>query len=157
MTQTDFIEMKVPAKSEFVSVVRLTASGIAHRLGFSYDDIEDIKVAISEATTNAVDHAYAENEEGKIKIGFGICSDRLEVMVADHGQSFDFEKAIADAEPFHEETPVQQLNEGGLGLFLMEALMDKVDIRAQEGVMVLMTKFIQGDGVTTDDEKVPTS
>lgn len=43
----DFIEMKVPAKSDYVGVARLTASGLANRMGFSYEEIEDLKVAIS--------------------------------------------------------------------------------------------------------------
>ncbi|HEX6923454.1 MAG TPA: ATP-binding protein, partial [Bacillales bacterium] len=59
---TDFTEMTVPAQPEYVGVVRLTASGVANRAGFTYDEIEDIKVAVSEACTNAVNHAYKHEE-----------------------------------------------------------------------------------------------
>ena len=54
----DYIEMKIPAKPEYVGVIRLTLSGIASRMGFTYDLIEDLKIAASEAITNAVQHAY---------------------------------------------------------------------------------------------------
>ncbi|HZH58930.1 MAG TPA: ATP-binding protein, partial [Metabacillus sp.] len=68
----DYIEMKVPAKPEYVGIIRLTLSGIASRMGYSYDDIEDLKIATSEACTNAVQHAYKKSEEGEVVVGFGI-------------------------------------------------------------------------------------
>lgn len=54
----DFIEMRIPANSEYVGVIRLTLSGIANRMGFSYDDIEDLKIAVSEVVNNAVQYIY---------------------------------------------------------------------------------------------------
>ena len=69
MGEYDYIEIRVPAKSQYVSVIRLTISGLATRIGFSYDEIEDLKIAADEAVTNVVHHAYNENEEGEIVIG----------------------------------------------------------------------------------------
>lgn len=88
---SDFLEMKVPAKAEYVGVVRLTVSGIANRMGFSYDEIEDIKVAVAEACTNVVTHAYLE-KSGYMIIGCRVFDHQLEIMVADSGQSFSYEK-----------------------------------------------------------------
>ncbi|HET7579589.1 MAG TPA: anti-sigma B factor RsbW [Bacillales bacterium] len=152
---SDFTEMTVPAKAEYVGVVRLTASGVANRIGFTYDEIEDIKVAVSEACTNAVNHAYKDETEGKVTVGFGVYEDRLEIMVVDRGRSFDFEKVRDKVGPFEGEVFVEQLNEGGLGLFLIETLMDKVEISGESGVIVLMTKYIQKDGVKSGAEKIP--
>ncbi|HEX7065521.1 MAG TPA: anti-sigma B factor RsbW [Bacillales bacterium] len=152
---SDFTEMTVPAKPEYVGIVRLTASGVANRVGFSYDEIEDIKVAVSEACTNAVDHAYKNQEEGKVTIGFGVYEDRLEIMVVDRGKSFDFETVRNNVGPFEGDVFVEQLNEGGLGLFLIETLMDKVEISGESGVIVLMTKYIQKNGVKSGAEKIP--
>ena len=80
------VEMTIPAKPEFVGVVRLTVSGIANRLGFNFEEIEDIKVAISEAITNTVQHAYKEDHVGDVKIGFSLYEDRLETVVVDCGE-----------------------------------------------------------------------
>ncbi|MDU6092750.1 MAG: ATP-binding protein, partial [Staphylococcus lugdunensis] len=52
----DYIEMRLPASAEYVSLIRLTLSGVFSRAGASYDDIEDAKIAVSEAVTNAVKH-----------------------------------------------------------------------------------------------------
>lgn len=151
---SDFIEMTIEAKPEYVGIVRLTASGIANRIGFSYDDIEDIKVSISEACTNAVNHAYEQEEGGKITVGFGLYEDRLEMMVVDRGKSFSLENIRKKVGPLTSNMPVDQLNEGGLGLFLIETLMDKVEISGESGVIVLMTKYIRKDEVGTGVDKI---
>ncbi|MUK89709.1 anti-sigma B factor RsbW [Ornithinibacillus sp. L9] len=157
MEAFDFIEMKVPAKEEYVGVVRLSISGIANRMGFTYEDIEDLKVAISEAVTNAVTHAYEANEEGEVTIGFGIYESRLEVMVADHGGSFNLSEVKNGIGPYENNESIENLREGGFGLFLMQALMDKVEIKNDSGVIVLMTKYIDEIGVGFDDDHVSTT
>ncbi|GGD27147.1 serine/threonine protein kinase [Pontibacillus chungwhensis BH030062] len=158
MTETfDFIEIKIPAKAEYVGVVRLSISGIANRMGFAYDDIEDLKVGISEAITNAVKHAYNETGEGEITLGFGVYEDRLEVMVADHGGSFDLKKVKEDTGPYQEEDSIEELREGGFGLFLIDALMDKVEINNKYGVIVLMTKYLHENEVGFNDDQISTT
>ncbi|SHG31832.1 anti-sigma B factor RsbW [Ornithinibacillus halophilus] len=156
METFDFIEMKVPAKAEYVGVVRLSISGIANRMGFSYEDIEDLKVAVSEAITNAVTHAYRENENGEITLGFGVYEDRLEVMVADHGGSFNLNEVKADIGPYKDDSSIDNLRAGGFGLHLINALMDKVEINNNSGVVVLMTKYRDGIEVAFDEDRVST-
>ncbi|WP_409296564.1 anti-sigma B factor RsbW [Peribacillus sp. SCS-26] len=157
MTETfDYIEMKFPAKPEFIGVIRLTLSGIASRMGFAYEDIEDLKIATSEACTNAVQHAYKDNEKGEVKIGFGLYEDRLEVMVADNGHSCDFEEVRKGLGPYGADQNVELLREGGLGLYLIESLMDDVKIHQHEGVTVFMTKFLVGEQVESDAERIST-
>lgn len=150
MESFDFIEMKFPAKSDYVGVVRLSVSGIANRMGFSYEDIEDIKVAISEAITNAVSHAY--DDEGEVTICFGIYQNRLEIMVADHGGSFNLNDIKDKIGPYRQTESIESLREGGFGLFLINALMDKVEINNDYGVIVLMTKYLIETGVGLDGQ-----
>ncbi|WP_100374540.1 anti-sigma B factor RsbW [Bacillus sp. FJAT-45037] len=143
--QVDNIEMKVPAKPEFVGIIRLTVSGIANRLGFTYDDIEDIKIAVAEACTNVVNHAY--EGEGLISTSFILHEDRMEIVIADEGQSFDAVGTRNQLGPLDANKPVGDLKVGGLGLFLINTLMDKVEINDESGVVLRMTKFIHGDEV----------
>ncbi|RST74395.1 anti-sigma B factor RsbW [Siminovitchia acidinfaciens] len=152
----DYVEMKVPAKPEYVGVVRLTISGIASRMGFSYEVIEDIKIATSEAVTNAVQHAYKSNEGGEIVVGFALYDNRLEVMVSDSGKSFDMKKTREETGPYTEKQNVEFMREGGLGLYLIESLMDEVNVQLNQGVIVYMTKYLEGEQVGLDAEKIST-
>ncbi|WP_208586061.1 anti-sigma B factor RsbW [Gracilibacillus suaedae] len=157
MESFDFIEMKVPARAEYVGVVRLSTSGIANRMGFSYEEIEDLKVAISEALSNATEHAYKTGDDGEVTIGFGVYQDRLEVMVADRGGSFDLQKIKKDIGPYENNQSIEDLREGGFGLFLIEALMDKVEIKNDYGVIVLMTKYLHENEVDINDDQISTT
>lgn len=150
----DFVEMRIPAKAEYVGVVRLSVSGIASRMGFNYDEIEDLKIAISEAITNTVKHAYDEAETGEVNIGFGIYRNRLEIMVSDHGESFKFEDIKEKIGPYQSRESIMTLREGGFGLFLIEALMDKVEINNDYGVLILMTKFKHETEVDEDGNEI---
>jgi serine/threonine-protein kinase RsbW len=138
----DYVEMKIPAKPEYVGVIRLTISGIASNMGYTYEQIEDIKIAVSEACTNAVQHAYPEGQTGEVIVGFGIYEDKLETMVADHGQSFNFIQTKEELGPYTESTTVDQLSEGGLGLYLIETLMDEVRVSNTSGISVFMVKYL---------------
>ncbi|SHN32022.1 anti-sigma B factor RsbW [Gracilibacillus kekensis] len=157
MEPFDFIEMRVPAKAEYVGVVRLSTSGIANRMGFSYEEIEDLKVAISEAMSNATEHAYENEEGGEVTVGFALYPDRLEVMVADRGESFDLKKVKEGIGPYENDQSIDDLREGGFGLFLIEALMDKVEIKNDYGVIVLMTKYLHENEVDINDDQISTT
>ncbi|MHC0039677.1 anti-sigma B factor RsbW [Pseudoneobacillus sp. C159] len=152
----DYIEIAVPAKPEYVGVIRLTLSGLANRIGFSYDELEDLKIAVSEACTNAVLHAYQNQEQGNVKVGFGLYKDRIEIMIADNGQSFDFNQAKEGIGPYKNGTSIEYLREGGLGLYLIESLMDEVRIHHHHGVTIFMTKYLEGEQVETDAHSLST-
>lgn len=153
MEPFDFIEMKFPAKAEYVGVARLSSSGIASRMGFSFEDIEDLKVVISEAVTNVVEHAYEGQEPGEFTVGYGVYEDRLEIMVADHGGSFNLDDVKDNIGPYEEDESIESLREGGFGLFLINALMDKVEINNNtSGVIVLMTKYLKKSEVDFNDQ-----
>ncbi|QTD39568.1 anti-sigma B factor RsbW [Sporosarcina sp. Te-1] len=156
MQPYDYIEIKIPAKAQYVGVARLMISGIASRLGFTYDDIEDLKIASSEAITNAVQHAY-QDEEGEVVVGCALFEDRLEIMIADHGESFDFEETKKHIGPYDESAEVEFLREGGLGLYLMETLMDEVKLHHEEGVTVFMTKYLGGERGEEDVKRTANS
>jgi serine/threonine-protein kinase RsbW len=146
----DYIEVKMPAKPEYVGVIRLTLSGIATRMGYAYEEIEDLKIAVSEACTNAVQHAYKDNTGGEIIVGFGIYETKLEIMIADNGESFNFEETRNKLGPYSATSTTDQLMEGGLGLYLMETLMDEVHVFDNTGVTVFMVKYLSGERVNHD-------
>ncbi len=149
MQAYDYIELKVPAKAQYVGVTRLAISGLASRLGFTFDEIEDLKIAASEAVTNAVQHAYGDCE-GEVIVGCALFEDKMEIMIADSGNSFDFEETKKHIGPYSDGEDAQFLREGGLGLYLMESLMDEVKVHREEGVTIFMTKYLGGERVDKD-------
>src|SRR5699024_962980 len=126
-------------------------------MGFNYEDIEDLKVALSEAITNAVTHAYYEEDDGEVTIGFGVYDNRLEVMVADRGGSFNLNDIKGGIGPYKQSESVETLREGGFGLFLIDALMDKVEINNDYGVIVLMTKYLSETEVDFNGDQIRTT
>ncbi|OEH93073.1 anti-sigma B factor RsbW [Bacillus solimangrovi] len=152
----DIVEMRVPAKPEYVGIIRLTSSGVSSRMGFSYEDIEDIKIAVSEASTNAIQHGY-KGEEGEVTIGFGVYEDRLEIIVADNGESFNSDEVRKKTGPYHSGEKTEDLREGGLGLFLIDTLMDRLEINHDSGVIVIMTKYLGRDEVERRGDTISTS
>ena len=151
----DYIEMRLPASAEYVSLIRLTLSGVFSRAGASYDDIEDAKIAVSEAVTNAVKHAYKnEQENGRINLCFEILENQIKIVISDQGESFDYEAIKAKLGPYNNNENIDFLREGGLGLFLIESLMDEVTVCKESGVTISMIKNIKKEQVPKNDERV---
>jgi serine/threonine-protein kinase RsbW len=72
----DTVSVRIPASPEYVQVVRLIAAGLAARLHFTIDDIEDLKIAVDELT------AYftgTRGREGMLQIVFNVTDDRIEI------------------------------------------------------------------------------
>ncbi|MGW9920368.1 anti-sigma B factor RsbW [Staphylococcus hominis] len=156
--KNDYIEMKLPASAEYVSLIRLTLSGVFTRVGASYDDIEDSKIAVSEAVTNAVKHAYKHSEQnGMINICFELFDDKIKIIISDQGESFDYESTKSKLGPYQENENIDFLREGGLGLFLIESLMDEVKVSKESGVTISMIKYIKKEQVPNNDERVEIS
>jgi serine/threonine-protein kinase RsbW len=144
--QTDHIYMTLPAKAKYIEVVRLTLYGVAVRMGFNFEEIEDLKVAVGEACNNAVLHAYEDHEEGLMGILFEAGPDSLRITVCDEGRSFD--PAVRARTPVTTtDSNLSEVHAGGLGLYLMQALVDHVEIRTEGGTEVTLTKLLQGSGV----------
>ncbi|HCD18790.1 MULTISPECIES: anti-sigma B factor RsbW [Staphylococcaceae] len=147
MERYDYVEMRFPATAEYVGLVRLTLSGILNRAGANYDEIEDTKIAVSEAVTNAVKHAYKDDVQGDVLVGYVIFDDKVEVIVSDSGTSFDYERTKSELGPYEENENIDFIREGGLGLFLIESLMDEVNVKKDSGVTISMTKYITEEQV----------
>ena len=65
LTRERLLHLVVPAKAEFLSLVRLVVASVAGEAGFTDENVADIKVALSEASTNVVRHAYSDDVDNK--------------------------------------------------------------------------------------------
>jgi len=138
MSENANIKLTIPCQAEFVSVVRLAISGVATRMSFPIEDIEDIKIAVSEACTNVVQHAYTSANHGNIDIECNVLPSKLEIVVKDSGKGFDTSKLESNPKVSH---PDERLGMG-LGITFMRNLMDEVKINSEEGsgTAVIMAK-----------------
>ena len=128
----DLISMNMSVNPDFVSVIRLTLSGVASRIGFSLDDIEDMKVCVSEACTNAIKHS----KKDEFQVKFYVYPDRLTIEVLDDGIGYDVD-SLASPDLKNPKT-------SGLGIFIINTLMDEVEIKSCDkcGTIIKMTKLV---------------
>ncbi|MCL6604539.1 MAG: anti-sigma B factor RsbW [Paenibacillus sp.] len=134
------VMLQLPASADYVDIVRLNLYGIASKMGFTYEDIEDMKVAVSEACNNSVLYAYGQ-EDGMVDVIFEVGSSALSITVKDEGESFDNLDAQAERMTLHDKE-LSDVQVGGLGFYLMQALMDDVSVvsEAGRGTVVTLTK-----------------
>jgi len=118
------VRLCIPAKPEYISLGRLALTGLSRVRSFPVDILADLKLALTEACTNSVRHAY-DGGEGMVEIRYELYPDRLVVEVTDTGEGFDHDAVEA------EET--DELSEGGLGIAIIQALADELEIGRPNG------------------------
>jgi serine/threonine-protein kinase RsbW len=127
----DVVEIRIPCKAEWVALARLSVAAVASRLHFSIDEIEDVKLAVAEACTNAIQHARGS---AQIDIKCEASNEGLRVDVRGYGQGTRSET------PERHELEDERI--GGLGVFLIRSLMDDVtyDVHPERGTHLIMLK-----------------
>jgi len=128
------INMSLPSKPEYVSIARLAASFVANQMGFDIEIIEDIKLAVGEACNNAILHSGSDET---YKLEFINKTDKLIIEVVDFGKGFSLEN--------YKKPNKEDLQENGLGLFIIKSLMDTVEIETSEGcgTKIIMSKIVE--------------
>ena len=128
------------SKSENEVFARSVISCFAVFLNPSVAEITDIKTAVSEAVTNAIVHAY-KDEQGEIVMEAEIIDSTLHISIFDNGVGIEhIDKAL---EPFYTTKPDEERS--GMGFTIMQSFMDdvKVESKKGEGTKVYMSKIIK--------------
>ena len=133
------IRLTIPAKPEYITLGRLALTGLARLRPepLGQEVLGDLKLALTEACTNSVRHAYPGGE-GTVEIVYELHDDKLVVEVVDEGEGFD---APTGRNGVLEE---DELLEGGLGIAIIQALADEFEIheRAQGGSSLRFVKHL---------------
>ena len=143
--QPENVEFSIPCMSDYVGVVRLAVSGLATRMNFSIEEIEDIKIAVSEACTNSVQYAYDTPISERVYVTFNLFKDKLEIIIKDTGKGFDINALERTA---LEDRKLDEIDENmprlGLGITFMKSLMDEAKITSTpgNGTIVQLAKCI---------------
>jgi serine/threonine-protein kinase RsbW len=117
------IELQLPSRLGHEKVAMTTAASVARRMGFSEERIEDLKTAISEACINAMEHGNKLDETLSVGVILSMGADTLEVKVLDKAKGPQGHPAAPDIDrKMHEQERAR-----GLGMFLIESLVDEVE------------------------------
>lgn len=115
-------ELKVKSKTENLSVIRDFISTSAAEAGVAPDVVENIILAVDEACTNIIKHAYKSFPDGELIIKTKSTLSRFVISITDFGNTF---KPDSIPEPDLQKY-YRQKRVGGLGMYLMKTLMDDV-------------------------------
>ncbi len=123
------ISIILDAISENEAFARVSVSAFATQLNPTLEQLDDIKMAISEAVTNAIIHGYDGMEDGQVYINCKIAKDTLYIEIEDKGKGIEnIEKAM---EPLYTSKP--EMERSGMGFTVMEAFMDNIKVISEIG------------------------
>ena len=116
----DRFTLVIPARPEYLLLARLALTGVARLAQADEEALADLRLAVTEAAANACRHAY-EDGQGDVTIQLTLDeNDQLEVVVEDDGPGFESESVA--------EWRAEELGEDGMGLAIIRAIADDVEI-----------------------------
>lgn len=130
------VTLRIPAKPEYITLVRLALSGLARLRPLDEETLGDLKLAVTEACSNSVRHGYGNGQEGTVQVSYELHSDRLVVEVVDDGPGFDPNRPFGKGE---------DLSEGGLGIAIIKSVADEFEAgerREGGGSRLRFVKFL---------------
>lgn len=135
--------LSIPSSTSYLGEVREFVEDHARQARFHEDAIEQFKIAVDEACTNVIKHAYRGNAKKQIDLAVIVDDDRFTVRIRDEGHSF--------RPQMYSEPDIFKFAEtrraGGFGVHIMRQLMDKVEYKTKGKVNeVRLTKYRNGHG-----------
>jgi serine/threonine-protein kinase RsbW len=140
LKQTNNIHsLSVEASTAQLAKVRDFVAAYAKDLGLSDKEIGNIRLAVDEAYTNIIKHAYKNLPSKPVSIELGSTGDQLWISIKDEGESFD---PSTYNEPDLKER-IKNKQRGGMGVYLIQKLMDNVQYK-RSGRMneIRMVKYL---------------
>lgn len=136
--------LKIPSQTENLEIIRNFVSSIARKVGFNKDDINKIELAIDEACTNVIQHAYKRKKDQHIDIAVKLDYQKFLILITDKGKGFNFNNVdMPDMDKY-----LAELRVGGLGIYLMKTLMDEVEYKSKsdgENQVRMVKYFLKND------------
>jgi len=125
------VNLDIPAKPEFVVLCRLALAGVLRDQGYSEEAVADLKLALTEACSNSIRHAYPSqnNSPGAVHVSYHVSDDRVVLMVRDEGDGFS--EDVEEIQPLPDGTVIA--GEGGMGISLIKAVVDEFRLEQPNG------------------------
>lgn len=123
---TNLGDLRIEASRENLRIIAYFIQGIGQRLGLSDNMMFDVELAVEEAATNIITHAYQSDATGIIEMHAEFAGEALEITLKDWGRPFD----INQVKPFDIHAPIESRIHGGMGLHFIRNMMDKAEHHA---------------------------
>jgi len=133
MTGGRTVRLTIPARPEYITLSRLALMGLARVRPMSEETLADLKLAITEACSNSVRHAYGD-AAGVVEISYELDHERIAIEVADDGTGFDHDPAALGGD---------DLSEGGLGIVIIRSIADELEIGESEAGRGSRLRFVK--------------
>lgn len=134
------IKLSMLSANENVGFARAAAAAFAAQLDLTLTEIDEIKVAVSEAVSNSVIHGYGSRtqEQNFIELTMNLYHDRLEFIIIDFGQG------IANIDEARQPSFSSDPERMGLGFVFMDSFMDELEVTSElgKGTTVILTKML---------------
>jgi len=134
------VKIEMPSQTDYISLIRQFVGGLAYKAGFNKEDIEKIELAIDEACTNVLQHSYKFESDKRYDIEIEIKNSKLDIIITDNGDPFFFDVNEEQDTDKH----ISELKVGGLGIYIMQQVMDEVKYESGNGRanVLRMVKYI---------------
>jgi len=117
--------LRTPSRTEFLAAIRDVTRRMAEVAGFDGASADQLALAVDEASTNVIEHAYRGAADRRIELRFDARGDELRVEVVDDGEAVD-PRAVPQVDLWRY---ASERRTGGLGMHLMGRIMDTVTFR----------------------------
>lgn len=128
------VTLEIPAKPEYVVLGRLALAGLLRDCRFSSDAVADLKLAVTEACSNSIRHAY-DHDNGQVRLTFAALDDRVVLMIRDEGGGFHED----DVDCPECSAVGVDLTEGGMGISIIRAVVDQFSLQHPHGGGTVLT------------------
>jgi serine/threonine-protein kinase RsbW len=130
--------VNIPSDPIFERVVRASADELGQAIGLPTERIEDLKLAVSEAVNNAIDHGNGRQAAKLVEVIFTLDADKIEVRIRDEGagiEQIDVSRRIV------EEHNLDSGLHRGFGMYLISTLVDDYEINSSQRGTVLTLRL----------------
>ncbi|HZD87771.1 MAG TPA: ATP-binding protein [Gaiellaceae bacterium] len=128
------VRLRIPARAEYIALARLALTGLAELASLAPEVVADLKLALTEAVSNSVRHAYGDGH-GFVEVAYELSGQALAIEVVDDGAGFD-----PDRPPPLEG---EELSEGGLGIAIIRTIADEFEIESERGSRGSRLRFVK--------------
>ncbi|MFD2611827.1 ATP-binding protein [Paenibacillus gansuensis] len=133
--EKESVKLYIPADERYMDVVLAALYGIASKMGFCFEDMEDMKIAVTEACRGAVSFGERNGKSGELQLSFLMDSETLTIIVKDEESGYFYQRSIPPAQ-----------DDFQLSMLMLNSLVDQVHITQDGGTEVVLMKQVHRSG-----------